>query len=281
MKNTFLRHLSWGLALLLLQGAALAESLPLRIGILPTLSPRVLLKNYEYMRHYLMQELRQPMQLGTAIDFRAFHHQVMNDEYDIVVTAAHLARLAQREKGWVPLATYTAPLRAMLLVANKSTINSIEDIRGKMITSADPLALVVIHGQQWLLEKGLRQNRDYQYVDAPSFTSAVHAVLKQQAALVIVSPSSYRQLPEPLKNETHVFQTLPEIPALIWLVNPKSRIDPARLKAALLKFTAEIPEGREFYGLTGYVGLREISSEQMQGLDKYADEAKSLLSAKH
>lgn len=280
MKNAFIRSLSWGLALLLLQGVALAEPKPLRIGILPTLSPRVLLKNYEHVRHYLVQELQQPMQLGTAVDFRTFHNQVMNDEYDVVLTAAHLARLAQREKGWVPLATYQTANRAVLLVTNKTSINSVEDLRGKTIIGLDPLALVVIQGRQWLLEMGLRQKRDYQYIDAPSFNSAVYGIIHQDAALAIVSPSSYKQLPEALKSQTRIFQTLPEIPALIWLVNPKSQITPEALKTALLKFTSALPEGHEFFRLTGYAGLREVSAEQMQALDKYADEAKFLINAK-
>jgi phosphonate transport system substrate-binding protein len=261
-------------------GYAMADTKPLRIGVLPTLSPRLLLKNYESVRMYLARELRQSLELGTGTSFGDFHRQAMADEYDIVLTAAHLARLAQREKGWVPLATYTNPNRAILLVAKNSPIKSIEDLRGKTVTSADALALLVIYGRQWLLERGLKPDRDYQYIDAPSFTSAAHAVAQQQVALAIISPSSYKQLPEVLKNETRIFLTLPEIPAVIWLVHPKSGVDPARLKRLLLGFTSDLPEGREFYRMTGYVGMREVTAEQMRALDVYADEGKTLLNSK-
>ena len=264
---------------LLLSGAAQADTKPLQVGILPTLSPRVLLKSYEYLRHYLARELQQPLVLGTATDFRTFHSQVMAGEYDVVVTAAHLARLAQREKGWLPIATYKTANRAILLVSNTGMIESVDDLREKSIASADSLALVAIQAQQWLSEKGLKQNRDYQFIDARSFTSAVHAVLQRHAALAIVSPASYQQLPDTLKSATRIFQILPEIPAVIWMVPPKSRIDPARLKALLLNFTTELPEGREFFQITGYAGIRPVTEEQMQALDKYADEAKFLLHA--
>jgi phosphonate transport system substrate-binding protein len=264
---------------MLLPGVALADLKPLRIGILPTLSPRVILKNYEYLRRYLSQGLRQPIELGTATDFRAFHEQVMADEYDVVLTAAHLARLAQREKGWLPLATYTMPNRALLLVANKGPIHALADLRGKSLSSVDPLALVVIQGQQWLREKGLRANRDYQFIDASSFTSAAYAVLQQRAAMAIVSAAGYKQFPDPLKSQIHILQTLPEVPALIWMAHPKSPVDPVRLKALMTNFTAEQAEGRAFFKLTGYGGMRPVSDEQMQALDKYADEAQALLSA--
>ncbi len=279
MKNLCNSMLCLILVLFLLPSITQAEPAPLRIGILPTLSPRLLLKNYEYVRRYLARELRQPMILGTATDFKAFQNQTMADQYDVIVTAAHLGRLAQREKGWLPLATYQQANRALLLVSNNLPIHSVQDLRGKTITSLDPIALVVIQGRQWLSDKGLRQI-DYHYVNAPGFTSAAHAVVQQEAAMAIISPAGYKQLSEALRNETHIFQTLPEVPALLWLVNPKSPIDPVRLKALLLKFNATVPEGRQFFELTGYEGLHEVSGEEMQALDSYADEVKVLLGRK-
>jgi len=280
MKRAYRSFLSCLFLFVLMQGTALADTKPLRIGILPTLSPRLLLKNYEWLRLYLAREMRQPLELGTGTNFSDFHRQAMAGEYDILLTAAHLARLGQREQGWVPLATYTNPNRAILLVTRNSPINSLEDLRGKTVTSADPLALLVIYGRQWLLEKGLKADRDYQYINAPSFTSAAHAVAQQQVALAIVSPSSYKQLPDAIKNETRIFLTLPEIPAVMWMVHPKSGVDAARLKRLLLGFTADVVEGKEFYQATGYEGMREVSAEQMRMLDVYADEAKALMNNK-
>lgn len=268
------------LIVLLLPGWASGETKPLRIGLLPTLSPRVLLNNYAPLRQYLEEQLQQPVQMWTATDFRAFHEQTMAGEYDFVVTAAHFARLAQREAGWLPLATYKTANRAILIMSGKHPISSVEEIRGKVITSVDPLALVVTQSVQWLAEKGLRQDRDYRFVDAPSFNTAAYAVQQQEAVLAIISPSAYKQLPEPLKSEMRVFQTLPEVPALIWMAPPKGRVEPARLKSALLNFTPETPEGRQFFEATGYAGMRAVSDEQMQSLDGIADRVKNLLNLK-
>ena len=268
------------LIVLLLPGWALGETKPLRIGLLPTLSPRVLLNNYAPLRQYLEEQLQQPVQMWTATDFRAFHEQTMAGEYDFVVTAAHFARLAQREAGWLPLATYKTANRAILIMSDKHPISSVEEMRGKVITSIDPLALVVTQSVQWLAEKGLRQGRDYRFADAPSFNTAAYAVQQQEAILAIISPSAYKQLPEPLKGEMHVFQTLPEVPALIWMAPPKGRVEPARLKSVLLNFTPDTPQGRQFFETTGYAGMRTVSDEQMQSLDGIADRVKNLLNLK-
>jgi phosphonate transport system substrate-binding protein len=267
--------------LLTLPGWASADTKPLRIGILPTLSPRVLLKNYSPLREYLEEHLQQPVQMWTATDFRAFHEQTMAGEYDLVVTAAHFARLAQREAGWRPLATYKTANRAILLMSAKHPISSIEEIRGKTIASVDPLALVVTQSVQWLAEKGLRQDRDYRLIDSPSFNTAAYAVQEQEAVLAIISPSSFKQLPKPLKSEMRVFQSLPEIPALIWMAPPQGRVDYARLKAVLLGFSADSTQGRQFFEATAYTGMRPVSDDQMQSLDAFADSTKNLLNLKH
>lgn len=268
------------LIVLLLPTWAWSETKPLRIGLLPTLSPRVLLNNYAPLRQYLEEKLQQPVQMWTATDFRAFHEQTMAGQYDFVVTAAHFARLAQREAGWLPLATYKTANRAILLMSAKRPISSVEEIRGKVIASVDPLALVVTQSVQWLAEKGLRQDRDYRFVDAPSFNTAAYAVQQQEAVLAIISPAAYKQLPESLKSDTRAFRTLPEVPALIWMAPPKGRVAFARLKSALLDFTPETPEGRQFFEATGYAGMRAVSGAQMRSLDGFADQVKKLLNLK-
>ncbi len=268
------------LVLVLTPAWAAGETKPLRVGLLPTLSPRVLLKNYAPLREYLEARLQQPVQMWTATDFRAFHEQTMAGEYDVVVTAAHFARLAQREAGWRPLATYKTANRAILLMSAQHPISSVEEIRGKAIVSIDPLALVVTQSVQWLAEKGLRQDRDYHFIDSTSFISAAYAVQQQEAVLAIISPSSLKQLPESVKSEMRVFQTLPEIPALIWMAPAHGRVEFARLKAALLSFSADSPEGQQFFEATAYAGMRAVSDEQMQSLDGFAEQVKNLLKLK-
>ena len=268
------------LIVLLLPAWAWSETKPLRVGLLPTLSPRVLLNNYAPLRQYLEQQLQQPVQMWTATDFRAFHEQTMAGQYDFVVTAAHFARLAQREAGWLPLATYKTANRAILIMSDKHPISSVEEIRGKVITSVDPLALVVTQSVQWLAEKGLRQDRDYRFANVPSFNTAAYAVQQQEAVLAIISPAAYKQLPEPLKSDVRVFRALPEIPALIWMAPPKGRVQPARLKSVLLNFTPDTPQGRQFFETTGYAGMRAMSDAQMQSLDGFAGQVKKLLNLK-
>jgi phosphonate transport system substrate-binding protein len=60
---------------------------------LPNISARVLLAQYQPMREYLARAMRRPVQVSTAPNWNAFHQRTLGLEYDVVVTAAHLAQL--------------------------------------------------------------------------------------------------------------------------------------------------------------------------------------------
>lgn len=81
---------------------------PLQLGLLPIISTRMLLRNYLPVQAYLERELRKSVELLTASDFRSFHANTQQGQYDLVVTASHLGRLAQLDAGWLPLVRYQA-----------------------------------------------------------------------------------------------------------------------------------------------------------------------------
>jgi phosphonate transport system substrate-binding protein len=274
--NKGIRVLVLLLAALAVQ-AVQAETTPLRIGILPTLSARVLLTTYAPLREYLERELRRPVEMRSATGFRDFQSQTQAGEFDAVVTAAHLARLLQRDNGWTPLVTHVTANRAVLLIARDRPLNSVQELRGKMVAFPDRLALVVLQTTHWLREQGLQAGRDYQIVDATSFNSAAYAVQQHQAMLAVSSPATWKQLPDALKNDLVEFTNLPEIPALTWIAHPRMGADAEVLRRALLRFTVALPEGKQFFDTTGYRGYREVTDADTKALSPYIDELKALL----
>lgn len=275
--------MSKGIRILLLLCMALfvqavqAETAPLRIGILPTLSARVLLTTYAPLRQYLERELRRPVEMRSATGFRDFHAQTQAGDFDAVVTAAHLARLLQRDHGWKPLVTHVTANRAILVAARNRPVSSVRDLRGKMVAHPDRLALVVLQTTDWLREQGLQAGKDYQFVDSGSFNNAAYAVQQHQAMLAVLSPSSWKQLPDALKHDLVEFANLPEIPALTWIAHPRLGANAEVLRKALLRFTPERPEGKQFFDTTGYRGYRAVTEADTKALSPYIDDLKALL----
>ena len=242
----------------------------LQIGILPTLSARALIKNYQPVQAYLERVLKRPVELTTAPDFKTFHFNTIEGKYDLVVTAAHLARLAQTEAKYVPLATYKAVNGAVLIEAKDQPLRSIHDLKGKALAFGDRNSLNVMQTINYLQEQGLHEGVDYTLQETSSHSSAAYSVQNHRSALAITSPSGYKNIPDAIKSSLTVFSILPTMPSLTWMAHPRMASDIPKIKAALLGFTPGIAEGKQFYDSTGYIGMREVSNEEMKALEPYA-----------
>ena len=123
----------------------------------------------------------------TATDFTAFHKSTMAGEYDLVVTAAHLARLAQIEAGYIPLAAYQSVNQALLVTSKADPLKSIKDLRGNKIATLDRVALISLQTKVWLEKQGLYEDKDYQLLKTSSHNSSVYSVLSGESKLAIIA----------------------------------------------------------------------------------------------
>jgi phosphonate transport system substrate-binding protein len=281
MKTIYLTKLSaWFICLVyaVIPNITLAhESQALQLGLLPIWTTRVLIKNYMPLQAHLEHELKQPVELITAPDFKTFHANTLNGEYDLIITAAHLGRLAQTEAGYIPLTRYSAPHRTLLIAAKDQPLKSIQDLRGKTLAGIDPIALAMNDTIIWLKEQGLHAGKDFTLLETPTPISAVYSVQNHQSLLAISSPQGMKQLPVNVKASIEIFASLPELPSLLWLAHPRMKAEMPKLKAALLGFTPQTEQGAIFYESTGYMGMRETSDDDTKAMDKVAQEVKALL----
>jgi phosphonate transport system substrate-binding protein len=249
----------------------------LQIGILPTLSARALIKNYQPLQTYLERKLNRPIDLLTAPDFKTFHYDTVDGKFDIVITAAHLARIAQTDAKYIPLATYKAVNQTILLEAKDNPLKTIADLKGKSISFGDRNALIVSQTIGYLSTQGLREGEDYKLLETQSHNSAAYSVQNHQSMLAITSPSGLKNIPDAIKDSVKIFATLPQLPSLILLAHPRVGTDAALLKAALIGFTSDTDEGRQFYEVTNYIGLREVTNGEMKDLETYARDIRNTL----
>lgn len=280
-------HLSawfFSIALSILSGITLAQdrvqAKVLQVGILPTLSARVLLKNYHPLQTYLERELKRPVELTTAPDFKTFYLNTIEGKYDVVVTAAHLARLAQTEAKYMPLAAYKAANGAVLIEAKDRPLRSIQDVKGKSLAFGDRNALIVSQTVEYLLEQGLREGVDYTLLETKSHNSAAYSVQSHQSILAVTSPSGFKSIPDAIKDSVNIYATLPELPSLTWMAHPRMSTELPSIKAALLGFTTGTAEGKQFFEVTGYIGMREMTNEEMKTLEPYAQDIGGALRTK-
>ena len=259
--------------------AAIVEK-PLEIGVVPYISARVLVGSYEPLRQYLERALGRQVKLYSANSFKLFYENARRGDYDLVITAAHFARLLQKDDQFTPLARFTAGGRGLILTTSTSTLNSIQKLRGQHIAIPDPLSLASIVCLTYLRENGLKADTDFKILEVPSFMSAILSVQQGEAQAAVTAAGALAQMPRELQESMKTLADAGEFPSLIFLAHP--RLAAAKrelLKNELLKFSANSNEGKQFFGSTGFESLVPVTSSDMARLDRYSSETRRLLEA--
>ena len=263
---------------LLNSGSVWAADTPLEVGVFPYLSTQAILTTYQPVRTHLEAALKRPVQLSTAQDFPAFVARTQRGDYDLVITAPHFARLAQREAGYVPIAQYTRELRGIAVVAANSPVKSIMELRGQSIAVPSRLALVSMMGLRLLAAGGLRPVRDFTLQVVSSHTSAVLSVKNGENAAALTEAIALQQMPAELARSVRVLATTGRVQNVVFLAHSRlARTERERLKTELLHFAQDTEAGRAFLKSSGNEGLRAATDKDLRELDSYMDELKEQL----
>lgn len=251
----------------------------LNVGVVPYLSARALVTSYEPIRLYLEQALGMPVKIYTAPGFKPFYLNARQGDYDLVITAAHFARLLQKEQNFIPLVRYAGGNRCMIMTALSSPIKAMPDLKGIIIALPDHLSLASIGCMTHLRENNLQPGKHFQLLEVPSFASAILAVQKGDAAAAVSAPAALAQMPRELSESVRPVVSTDELFNLIYLAHP--RLDKKfthRLNQELLKFGNDTSEGKHFFAGTGFGKFIPVTAKDMNTLDRYVADTKRLLS---
>jgi len=272
------RGLIFAIAVLGSAGSAQAGR-PLQLGVLPYLPARSLIVEHQPLRDYLQQGLGREVEVYTAPDFRTFFENTRQGRYDVVITAAHFARVAQLDQGYVPMVRYSGGARGLLVVARDSPIRRLDQLRGKTIAGPDRLALGSLVVVRWLHEHGLEEKRDYTLTTSVSFNTAILMVQHGEAAAAVTAPAALQQMPAELRDSVRILGDTGDYTNLVYLANPRlGRREIAQIKALILRFGADTRPGRAFLSMTGFGSIVPATAADMQRLDSYVPETRRLVS---
>jgi len=262
-----------GLMLLFGAGGASADNATIEIGIIPTLSTRTILTTYQPLREYLEEQIKQPVVLVTATDYRSFVDRTQRGEYRFVVTAPHFARLAQAEAGYVPMVRVKRELRGILVVRADSGIKTLNDLRGRIVTTPENIALITMLGQQLLRSHGLEPGKTITVRPSASFNSAVLAVQNGESNAAFTAQTALNQMSEETRAALRTIATTNAVPHVLYLASKKVPPEEVeRMTRLLLDFSGDKPRGVSFF--QGYV---RPTAAELKNLDPYVRELKRQL----
>ncbi len=263
------------LLLPLLSWAAPADPVnaPLRIGVAPHSSARVILEMYQPLRQHLEAALQRPIEVVTAPDFTEFARRALAQQYDVAITTGHQARLFQSDGGYLPLLTYKADFKAVTVVAADSRYREPRDLAGATIIGLSRSSLVTLWGEHWVFRNGI-PGTTMRYVSASD--SVGQLILKGEGAAGFMSLANHQSLPPAVRAQVRVLAESVAMTGRTYLLNGRHAALRDRLMSALWAF-AETPEAKAYFSRYKLEGYRALEPRELLAMEPYAAEVRQEL----
>lgn len=248
---------------------ATAATGELVFGVYPYLSPTQIVNDYAPLRDYIAKAMERPVSMVSAPDFPAFIERTRIGSYDVIFTAPHMGRLAERRDGWQRVAQTGYQILIVVLVQQDSKVRSLEDLQGKTMAvgSRDSMTFQLV--DEALSAKGLRLERDVKVKETASFSNVIHALVRGEADAGATSKRLWTLAPT--GQQTAVREVFESHPTPGFLVMAHPRLGEAgirRLQQALFEYKGT-PEGKGFFSKTGHIDFRPIDDATMRRIDPY------------
>lgn len=266
--------LGWFALGLVLAGAAHAA--PLRVGVLPYLSPRTLLLEFAPLRAFLASELRQPVDIHSAPDLPRFMARTHAGDFDLVVTAPHFARLAQTEHGYLPLVAMRADFYALLLVPKDAPINSVREVAGRALHLPHRLSFISLQIEDFLRARAIDPDFDLRLYNHSTDNNAILAAEKSKTGVAAAQRSVFDAMPKEITANLRILGSTQSALSLVMLAHPRT---PAPRLAAIRQALARFPysvQGLQFFE-TSHSEFVPADPAAMRQLDAYLPRLQSRL----
>lgn len=263
----------WGWVALLVWCASPSAVLAgdgLVFGVFPYLSPRHMSDQFAPLRTYLEGALGQPVTLRSAPDYKRFIERTNAGEYDFIFNAPQLARLAQKTRGFAPLAQTGSRIQIIAVTRKDSPVRTLADLRGRQISIGARTSLTHQVLREELGKVGLTLDKDVRYLDTAYFSNVLHAVIRGDAVAGATATSLWEAAPAEERAALRIFFTQPgSNPGFILVAHPRLGVPfTAKLRHALLGFK-DTAEGRAFFASSKLMDFRPVDEATMRGLDPY------------
>jgi ABC-type phosphate/phosphonate transport system substrate-binding protein len=239
------------------------------LGLLPAESPVGLLKRFAPLRDYLSDQVHETIILETARDISEFARRTATRHYDIVFTAPHMVMPALDSGRYELMATSVVPLKSVIVVAEASIFDTLQDLAGKRIATPPQEALVTRVGIDFLTQQGIIEKKATQLIDYRSHNAAYSAALAGEVDAAMIANFIYRKA----RKQRLPLRQVAESKALpgmgILLASDLHEPVKANLKKALIDMV-NLPRGRALLKVIAQPGYREAEVSEFEELRRFA-----------
>lgn len=242
---------------------------PLTLGVFPYLSRVQLVEFHTPLKVYLETQLRRPVELVTAPDFQEFVSRTQKGEYDIILTAPHMGRLAETRDGYRRLAMSAHEIQGIFLARKDSPVRTISDLKGRSIVMAQPISIIYQLAMSRLREHDLIPGKNLKVIDTRTHNNALAAPLRGESDASLTSKALWSKADRESVGHLIVVGTTQTVPGHMLMAHPGINESLRQhIHRALLGFK-HTEEGRAYFEATGQKDFMNIDDKTMKSLDPY------------
>ena len=246
-----------------------AQSSEVEFGVYPFLSPSELAVQFSPLKDYITKSLGRPTTLVSAPDFTSFIERTQKGEYDIIFTAPHMGRLAEKRDGYRRVVQTGYQIEIVVLGRRQGNVRSIEDLRGRSIAIGSRTSMTYQIIDQALRVKGLVLEKDVRVVETQSFSNVLHALMRKEADAGGTGTLLWDAASDEYKKELVEVFKAPPTPGFLILAHPRiGRANIRKLQEALTVFK-NTPEGAAYFERTRQVDFRPINDATMRRIEPF------------
>ncbi|MDP2170070.1 MAG: phosphate/phosphite/phosphonate ABC transporter substrate-binding protein [Rhodocyclaceae bacterium] len=269
IRHKVMRRLLGAFLTLLLTPLAAADSGELIFGVYPYLSPSQTVEQFAPLKTHLSKALGRPVSLRSSPDFLKFVERTRAGEYDIIFTAPHMGRLAEKRDGYRPLAQTGYPIVVVAVTKINSPVESLGALHNRSLAVGTQLSMTYQIMNQALNNTGLELGKNVHFVDTATFSNVLTAVLRGEADAGATGTLLWDSAPAAQRAQLREIYRSPPVPGFLLLGHPRLGAETLQqLQHALFAF-AETSAGHTYFAKTQQIDFRPLDAATMKRIDPF------------
>lgn len=238
-------------------------------GVYPYLSPNQIVEQFSPLNDHLAKALGRPVTLRSAPDFDKFIERTRAGEYDIIFTAPHMGRLAEKRDGFKPLAQTGYPIVVVALTKKDSPVRKLEDLRNKSLAVGAKMSMAYQIINQALGKDGLELGKNVNFIDTASFSNVLESIVRGEADAGATGTLLWDSAPADQRAQLREIYRSPPVPGFLLLGHPLNGDAVLnKLRAALLEFP-KTAAGQAYFAKTRQTDFRPLDAATMKRIDPF------------
>jgi phosphonate transport system substrate-binding protein len=255
-----------------------AQTRVFNIGVLPHASARTIASQYEPLQNFLSPKLDATVAISSAPDWASFYRNVKLDQYDLIVAAAHVARLIQLDLGLQTIASYQPKIKGLFITQKSQIVTSPVYLKGKQIALSNPASLVSFEAERWLEGHGMKAGADFKLLEVRGGDSVGLSVLRGEATAGFICESDFQAQASHVRSQLTIASTFTEVPNFVVLAGKRfSQTAGIALSKQLQRFSEYDQEGKVFQERSGFKIIAQINDIELKAMDTFLDKTRRLL----